>query len=293
MSRTARMGRGLASLIPDSALEVDAVPADRNGLKKIPLDELRRNPEQPREVFDKDKLAELTESIRVHGILSPLVVRKEEGRYILIAGERRMRAAAAAGLTEVPVIIREADEAKVQLELALVENLQRTDLNPLEAARGFRRLVHDYGYTQDQVAKAVGKNRATIANAIRLLNLPEFALAALQDGRITAGHARALLHIADKEDELRAILAKIIAQELNVRQVEKLVKEQVRTPAIIATERRRRENVMEYAEHLFREALQATVSITPRKKGGGKIQIDYADDEELQRLIALVQGEAT
>ncbi|HHO51471.1 MAG TPA: ParB/RepB/Spo0J family partition protein [Deltaproteobacteria bacterium] len=293
MSRPARVGRGLASLIPDSALEVDAVPTDRDTLKKIPLDELQRNPEQPREVFDKDKLAELTDSIRVHGILSPLVVRKGEGRYILIAGERRMRAAAAAGLTEVPVIVREADEAKIQLELALVENLQRTDLNPLEAARGFRRLVHDYGYTQDQVARAVGKNRATIANAIRLLNLPGFALAALQDGRITAGHARALLRIANKEDDLRRILHQIITSELSVRQVEKLVEEQLRAPAIPATEHHHRENVMEYAERLFQEALQVAVSITPRKKGGGRIQIEYSDDEELQRLITLVQGEPT
>ncbi len=290
MSRTARMGRGLASLIPDSALEVDAVPGERDGLQTIPLDDLRRNPEQPRKVFDRDKLAELTESIRIHGILSPLVVRRQGGRYTLIAGERRMRAAAAAGLTEVPVVVREADDPRVQLELALVENLQRADLNPVESARGFRRLVHEHKYTQEQVARAVGKNRATVANAIRLLNLPSFALEALEESTITPGHAKALLRLTDREDVLRSVLEEIVEQGLNVRQAERLAERRAQGPGDAAP---REERSMEYAETLFREALGAAVSITSRKKGGGRIQIEYTDEEELQRLIGLVRGGAT
>ncbi|MBX2797226.1 MAG: ParB/RepB/Spo0J family partition protein [Myxococcales bacterium] len=258
----------------------------------VPLDELRANPEQPREVFSSEELEELAESIRIHGVISPLIVRRQDGRYILIAGERRMRAAALAGLTEVPVVVRDADDSKTQLELALVENLQRSDLDPIESARGFQRLVSEHGYTQDEVAKAVGKNRATIANAIRLLNLPDFVLTAIREGGISAGHARALLPIAEEEDDLRNLLAKVMSQNLNVRQVERIVGDQVRTPPVISTERRRKEHAMEYAEKLLREALHTSVLITPTKKGGGRIQIDYSDAEDLERLIGRLRGEA-
>jgi ParB family chromosome partitioning protein len=161
------LGRGLASLIPDSALEMDELPAERDALRVVPIDEIKPNPEQPREVFAKSELDDLASSIRTHGILSPLVVRREEGRYIVIAGERRLRAAAMAGLTTVPVIVRVAEDRSTQLELALVENLQRADLDPIEAARGFQRLCDEYDYTQDQVAASVGRDRSTIANILR------------------------------------------------------------------------------------------------------------------------------
>ena len=183
MTKPARVGRGLASLIPESALDVAPVPAERDGLRMVPLDELRPNPEQPRQQFGKDDLEELSTSIKTHGIvISPLIVRKHEGRYVVIAGERRMRAAALAGLTEVPVVLREADDAHTQLELALVENLQRADLDPIEAARGFDRLINHHGYTQEQVATAVGKNRATIANSIRLLEPAGFRTGSAPEG---------------------------------------------------------------------------------------------------------------
>lgn len=296
MSKPARVGRGLASLIPDSALEPVAVngapTVERDGLRTVPLDELRPNPEQPRQLFDKDELDDLAGSIKVHGVLSPLIVRRHEGRYIVIAGERRMRAAGLAGLTEVPVIIREADDAHTQLELALVENLQRSDLDPIESARGFERLISQYGYTQEQVATAVGKNRATIANSVRLLNLPEFVLEQIRKGSLSAGHARALLPLADDHEELRKLVSKVIAQNLNVRQIERLVSDNVRTPAVISVERRRKEHAMEYAEKLLREALHTTVAISPKKKGGGRISIDYADAEDLERLIGRLRGEA-
>ncbi len=289
---TRGLGRGLASLIPDSALEGDALPSDRDAPRVVPIDEIRPNPEQPREVFDNERLAELADSIRVHGILSPLVVRRHEGRYIVIAGERRLRAAALAGLSEVPVVLREADEGQAQLELALVENLQRDDLDAVEAAREFQRLIDEYGYTQDQVAKAVGKNRATIANTVRLLKLPDFVIHAMRDGRISAGHGRALLPLADEPEALRRLLARIIGQGLNVRQVERRVAELIRVPAVITADRKRRERTMEYAEKVLRESLHTSVAISPRAKGGGKIVIDYADGEDLERLIGLLRGQA-
>lgn len=282
------LGRGLASLIPDSALELDEVPAERDGIRRVPIDEIRPNPEQPRQVFDKDGLAELAASITAYGVLSPLLVRRVDGRYVVIAGERRLRAAALAGLKDVPVVVREAEAPSRQLELALVENLQRADLDPIEAARGFQRLIDEYGYTQDQVAGAVGKDRSTVANAVRLLKLPEFVLGALRDAKISAGHARAMLPLTEEEDQ-RSVLAKIVVQGLNVRQTERLVGEHVRVPPVLAAEQRQREKVLDYAVKLLQEALHTSVSISPKSGGGGRIVVDYADAEDLERLISLLR----
>ncbi|MEZ4322969.1 MAG: ParB/RepB/Spo0J family partition protein [Myxococcota bacterium] len=281
------LGRGLASLIPDSALDVDALPAERASLRTIPLDEIRPNPEQPRELFDREQLEALAASIRAHGILSPLVVRRHEGRYVLIAGERRFRAAGLAGLSEVPVVVRDADEPSEQLELALVENLQRADLDPIEEGRGYQRLLTEYSYTQEEVARKVGKQRSTVANAVRLLKLPDFALSALRDARITAGHARALLAL-DDEEILRRVLAKVIAQQLSVRQTERLIADQNRAPA---RARVRSQRTLDYATKLLRDSLHTSVAIQPRKKGGGRIVIDYADAEDLERLIHRLRGQ--
>jgi len=289
MSRTPRgLGRGLASLIPDSALDVDVLPPERNALRMVPLDEIRPNPEQPRQVFDQEELESLAASIRAHGVLSPLVVRRSEGRYVLIAGERRLRASALAGLEEVPVVVRDADDPSRQLEVALVENLQRSDLDPIESARGFQRLIDEYGYTQEQVATAVSKNRSTIANLVRLLRLPDFVLDTLREGRITAGHARALLPLTD-EEELRRVLSKILAHGLNVRATERMVAELVRVPSVVKThQRRQRDRTLDYAVKLLQESLHTSVNIKPKKKGG-TIVIDYADAEDLERLIGMLR----
>lgn len=279
------LGRGLAALIPDSALDVDALPADRSALRTVPLDELRPNPEQPRQAFDAEALEGLAASIRQHGVLTPLVVRRHEGRYVIIAGERRFRAAGLAGLTEVPVIVREAPEAAVQLELALVENLQRTDLDPVEEGRGYQRLMDEFGHTQEQVAQKVGKQRSTVANAVRLLKLPDFALQAVRDGRISAGHARALLGLPDEDTQRRA-LAMVVARGLNVRQTEKVVSDHTRQPAPVRANEGSARRTLDYAEKLLRDALHTSVEIKPLAKGGGRIVIDYADAEDLERLIA-------
>jgi len=284
------LGRGLASLIPDSALGGRAHGGDRARVRLVPLDEIQPNPEQPREVFHPDELESLADSIRHHGVLSPLVVRKRGGVYVLIAGERRLRASGLAGLTEVPVLVREADSGREQLELALVENLQRADLDPIEAARGFERLIREFGLTQAEVAGRVGKNRATVANALRLLKLPQFVLTAIRNGQISAGHARALIPITPV-DELRALLAKVIAQRLSVRATEQIVARITKTPSVVrATERQRRDQAFEYATQLLTEALHTSVAIRPLKNGGGRIVIDYADAEDLERLIGQLRG---
>jgi ParB family chromosome partitioning protein len=292
---TPRLGRGFASLIPAEELEPKELPAKREAWKIVPIEEIKLNPEQPRKNFDEAALQELSTSIRAHGVLSPLIVRVSDGRYILIAGERRWRAAARAGLKEVPVVVvKDADSPGRQLELALVENLLRADLDPLEEARGFHRLVEEHGYTQDQVAAAVGKDRTTISNAIRLLRLPEFVLDALQAGRISAGHARAMLPLAD-ENQQRLVLAKIEARGLSVRQTESLVKGLDLSTDLPnePTEPSKKISAFEYAETVLREALHTSVAIKAGARGTGQIIIKYSNAEDLERLISLLQREET
>jgi ParB family chromosome partitioning protein len=286
------LGRGLSSLIPDSALDLGVVPPDRGAPRTVPIDEVRPNPEQPRESFDEQRMAELAASIRRHGMLAPLVTRRHEGRYVLLAGERRLRAAALAGLTEVPVVVRDAEDPGLQLELALVENLQRADLDPIETAKGFQRLVDLYGYSQEQVAEAVGKDRVTVANAIRLLKLPEAALAALRQGRISAGHARALLPLVDDTAELGRVMMLIIARGWSVRLTERAVAARLRSPPSRKNRDRQRAQTLDYAVRLLESSLHTSVAIRPRARGGGRIVIDYADGEDLERLITSLRAAA-
>jgi len=288
MRRAGGLGRGLASLIPDSALDGGVLDQAPPAFRLVPIDEIRVNPEQPRTNFEREALEALAESIRNHGVLSPLVVRRHEGQYVLIAGERRLRAAGLAGLTEVPVIVRDADDGCEQLELALVENLQREDLDPIESALGFQRLMEEYGYTQEQVAVRVGKKRATIANAIRLLRLPENILLSIRQGRISAGHARAMLPISD-ERKLERLLVRIIAQQLSVRGTKALVARMVHEASSPKGSPKKDDGRMDYANQLLSEVLHTSVSIRPRQKGGGRIVIEYADAEDLERLIHFVR----
>lgn len=292
MSRSARLGRGLASLIPDTALDGPA-PSERATLRQVPIDEIVANPEQPREVFDAEELEALADSIRAHGVLTPLVARREEGRYILIAGERRLRASALAGLSEVPVVLRTAVTAREQLELALVENLQRADLDPVETAKGYARLSHEFGLKQDEIAERVGKDRATVANAIRLLKLPDFALDPLRQGAISAGHARALVPLADAPNDLRRVLAQVIAKRWNVRATERAVKALLATPKQVrAVQDDKRAQTFHYATELLQRALAAEVAIKPRTDGGGSIVIQYGNAEDLDRLIQQLRPQA-
>lgn len=286
MSRPTRgLSRGLASLIPDDALVGEPLERASRDLRQVPIDEVVPNPNQPRTAFAADELAALSRSIQAHGVISPLIVRREEGRYVLIAGERRLRAAALAGLSEVPVLVRDATPPDQQLEIALVENLQRADLDPIEAARGFQRLIDVFALTQEQVAARVGRERATVANAVRLLKLPDFVLEAIRAGQISAGHGRALLPIT-AVDALRRTLAKVVSQELSVRATEQLAAEWARNKPAPSAAERSRDQRFDYATRLLQDVLHTSVQIQPKRNGSGRIVIDYADAEHLEALIA-------
>jgi ParB family transcriptional regulator, chromosome partitioning protein len=288
------LGRGLAALIqsevasePPSPVAPTPPPAPQDQLLRLPIDRVIVNPEQPRAAFAPGALEELARSITEHGILNPLLVRRDGAQYILIAGERRLRAARLAGLAEVPVIVRAKDApGVVQLELALIENLQREDLDPIEAALGYQRLVRVYGLSQEEVAQKVGKDRTTVANALRLLKLPEPGRIALTEGRISAGHARALLPLEDP-DVFHTALQTVLVRDLSVRATERLVRELRSAPK----ERSRgADKAIERVSRELTRSLGSKVAVKPRAAGGGRIVIDYHDTAELDRLIGLMRG---
>ena len=219
------LGRGLGALLGDFSEE----PEEKNGLKTLPLHKIEPNPNQPRRDFDDEELEALAESIRQHGIIQPLTVREmPNGYYQIIAGERRWRASRLAELDEVPVVIMEADDRKA-MELALIENLQRQDLNPVEEAQGYDALINRYGMTQEEAAERVGKSRPAVANALRLLSLSQPVLEKLKSGELTAGHARAILQLKTEKKQLEAA-QKITALGLSVRQAELLCKNMGQEP---------------------------------------------------------------
>lgn len=288
MSRVSTLGRGLAALIPSDILDTSDTP--RGALRLVPLDQIKPNPEQPRIAFSGPALEELAESIRAHGILTPLLVRRDErGGYVLIAGERRLRASGLAGMSEVPVWVREDVGTREQLELALVENLQREDLDPIETAESYRRLVDEFGMTQEAVARRVGKDRATVANAIRLLKLPEFVLEEVRSSKISAGHAKALLALND-EGQMKVALAEVVARDLSVRATERLVAGLLR-PIKREPSLGKAGPLLGVQDQLTR-ALGARVRIEARPRGArGKIVIEYHSAEELNRLISQLASE--
>ncbi len=277
------LGRGLAALIPDDLVS-DTPVYDGDRIVEASLAEIIPNPEQPRVSFCEETLRELSQSIDEHGVLQPLIVRRgENGGYILIAGERRFRAAGLAGLKKVPVVVRDNMDSAIQLELALVENLQREDLNPIDGAKGYLRLAEKYGYTQEQISAKVGKDRATVANAMRLLKLPEEVLGLISSSRLSAGHGKALLGVSKKSD-LRRLVAQVLTGGLSVRATERLVKSL--SPSFRrATSEREPDKVLAYASDMLTRSLSTQVKISGRAKGGGKIVIDYHSNEDLERLL--------
>jgi ParB family chromosome partitioning protein len=281
----APLGRGLAALIPDEVLHLPEVKAP-GGIRKVRLDQIRPNPEQPRITFSEGALEQLAESIRSHGVITPLLVRRDDrGQgYVLIAGERRLRASGLAGLEEVPVFIRDDVDGRDQLELALVENIQREDLDPIETAQAYHRLVDEFGLTQAEVARRVGKDRATVANAIRLLKLPDFALSELRTGRISAGHGKALLALSDDE-QLRRALTEVLEKDLSVRATERLCSTLLRAGGGARKNPANSPLALRLGEQLTR-SLGTKVKVEPRARGQrGRIVIDYFSREELDRLM--------
>lgn len=275
------LGRGLEALIPGAARpSATAIPEPTEvvATAEVAIDSIRPNPWQPRLEFDEEALAELVASVKTQGVIQPLLVRAaSDGGYELIAGERRLRAAERAGLDRVPVVVREVSDAE-SLELALIENIQRDDLSPLEEANAYRRLVDEFGLTQDQVAERVGKSRPTVANTLRLLRLPGSIREDLARGRLTAGHARVLLAIEDPEGQLRAA-RQILARQLSVRETERLA------PRPRASAKATTQDVHRLAlERDLATALGTRVRVRPRGRGG-RVEIEYYSNEELQGLV--------
>lgn len=273
------LGMGLAALLgePDSASS-GAGPSTAMGMRMVPIELLTPSPLQPRHLFDEAELEALAQSLRQKGVLQPLVVRpRGEGGYEIVAGERRWRAAQKASIHELPAIIRQLTDAEV-LELALVENLQRQDLGPLEEAVAYRRLIDEFGNGQEEVAEIVGKSRSHVANTLRLLALPEEVRAMVEDGRLTAGHARALLAASDPV----AFAALVVDRDLNVRQTEALVKRPA-PPKTPAGHKARSPDLGETEERLAR-SLGLAVSIQPRRRGG-VLTIRYGDLDQLESLM--------
>jgi ParB family chromosome partitioning protein len=270
------LGRGLEALIPAPEPRQDAIAS------VAPIHSIRPNPKQPRQKFGDEAINELTESIRRHGILQPLLVRRDNDHgFELIAGERRLRAAQRAGVDSVPIVIHEVSDAEM-LEVALIENLQREDLSPIEEAIGYQRMMDEFAHTQEEVAKRVGKDRSTIANAVRLLALPAAIQDEVERGSISAGHARALLGTKSEAQKLE-LAKRIVSEKLTVRQTERLAKKGGR-PLADAEQRA--------TEERLTQALGTRVRIVPRRNGAGRIEIEYYSLEELNGLVDRLGGTA-
>ena len=270
------LGRGLSSLLGDSSTKID--------INKVSIKDLTRNKLQPRKHFDKESLVELTNSIKEQGVIQPIVVRPNkllEGKYEIIAGERRWLASQNAGLHEIPVVILNVDDVK-SLEFAIVENIQRQDLNSIEEARGYRRLVDDFNYNQEKLSQFISKSRSYIANSLRLLSLPEDVLLMVERGNLSAGHARTLIGLNNSVD----IAKKIIQKKLSVRQSEIFVKQfQDKKFKLIS---QKDSNVLDLQKDL-EEKTGLNVSINNKKNNSGVISFEYRDLEQLDKLISIIK----
>ena len=281
MSPRRGLGKGLGALIPLTDESAD-------GLRQVPVSAIEANPRQPRTAMDAEALAELAASIEEHGLIQPLVVTQQgPERYQLIAGERRLQAARMAGLATVPVVVKDASPQEV-LELALVENIQRADLNPLEEAVAFQQLVEEFGLTQEQVAERVGKSRVAVTNTLRLLRLPAEVKQALAEGAIREGHARALLALPTPEAQVAA-LKTVTTKALSVRQTEELVR-RLRAEPQPPKPKSRPSPENEALELEFRDTLGTKVDLYRNRKGRGRLVIHFYSEEELQTIYDIIVG---
>ena len=280
--RRKTLGRGLSALLPGKEGE------PRPGAREAELASLHPNPLQPRTDFDPRGLAELAESIRVNGIVQPIVVSpRPAGGYTILAGERRFRAAKEAGLARVPIVVRDAPSDRERLELALVENIQREDLNPMESAAAYGRLREEFKLTQEQIAERVGKERSTVANSLRLLKLPAQVRDMIRAGALTAGHAKALISLPSADDQVR-LAEEIARRDLSVRQAERRASAMAGAGPRVKREKPRDPFTRDAEEKLSRR-LRARVRLERRKRGG-RIEIDFGSEEDLIRLYELLMG---
>lgn len=283
MAKKSGLGKGLGLLVG----EADAETAGMRSDSVVPIDKITPNKDQPRKLFKVDELAELADSIKQNGILQPLLVRKRGSGYEIVAGERRYQAAKAAGLTEVPVVIREISDDDV-FKLALIENLQRSDLSPIEEARGYKQLLMDKGLTQEELAKALSKSRSAITNTIRLLDLPEEVQKYVEEGQLSAGHARAILAVPQEEARIR-LAEKVIQEKLSVRQTESLA------PLFSVSVEQERPRSAPQPQYFKRAARQLRLALDTNVKvknvrGKNKIEIEFGSEEQLARIVDLLAG---
>ncbi len=272
------LGKGLGALITSA-------DSENTGVREMRINEIEPNAGQPRKYFNDDKLAQLAESIKLHGIVQPLIVKREEDTYKIVAGERRWRAARIAGLETVPVIIKDLSSKQV-MEIALIENIQREDLNPIEEAEAYERLISEFGMTQEDISLAVGRSRPAIANSVRLLTLQDKLKSLVINGDLSSGHARALLSIEDNALQIKAS-EEIINKGLNVRETEKLVKRVLSKKEKRATKKLDEEYLA--IEDRFREIFGTKVRIV-RSNKSGKIMIEYYSMDELERIVELIES---
>lgn len=287
------LGKGLDSLIPENKSVKPAVKPEKaeesvkTGEQMLKINQVEPNREQPRKHFEEDALLELADSIKQYGVLQPLLVRKRKDYYEIIAGERRWRAAKLAGVKEVPVIIKEYTEQQA-VEIALIENIQRENLNPIEEAMAFKKLLTEFNLKQDEVAERVSKSRTAVTNSMRLLKLGEKVQQMIIDDMITTGHARALLAIDDEEQQY-LLATKIFDEKLSVRETEKLIKS-LKNPKKQVKVVKTVENAFVYDElaEKMKRVLGTKVSISPKGNGKGKIEIEYYSDDELERMFEMI-----
>ncbi len=277
------LGRGLDAILIDNDEQ-----KEQNGVSIVRISEVEPNPDQPRKSFENEALEALAESISQHGIIQPIVVRPRDGMYMIVTGERRWRAARMAGLSEVPVMIIEADDKKAA-ELALVENIQRKDLNPVEEAQAYADLIEEYSYTQEEISKKVGRSRSSIANSLRLLDLPDAVLEKLAQGELSEGHAKVLLSIKDAE-KLEKAAETVISRELSVRETEKLVK------ALNETKEEPEVRIVYDVDHTkaLEQKVQSIIGHRVKIVQNGKkssINIGFSDNDDLEKILTLLCGE--
>lgn len=289
------LGKGLEALFPSN---VDITTLSGNVSREtgekiieLKLNEIEPDRNQPRKTFDNDKLEELTESIKAHGVLQPIIVAKKDDYYQIVAGERRWRASKKAGLKTIPVIVRDYDEKKTR-EVSLIENLQRQDLNALDTAKAIRELMEEHSLTQEQLAKTLGKSRSSIANTLRILNLDERVQNLVQEGRLSEGHARTLASIESPQKQYKLAM-EIVNLDLSVRDAENMAKTEKEDQKKRATEKPKKKSQLEVIykdlENRLKKALGTKVSFKPQTKSKGKIVIDYYSDEELERILEVLE----
>lgn len=276
MAKKAALGKGLNALFTETAAESGSEPE-----ASLPIASIVTNPDQPRKSFDETQLSELSDSIKQNGVLQPILVRKKGDMYEIVAGERRYQASKLAGLKEIPAIVRDIDDAEV-FQLALIENLQRSDLTPIEEARGYRQLLDTKGLTQEGLAKILSKSRSAIANTLRLMDLPQEVQDMMEEGQITAGHARAILAVPTEEGRIK-LAQKVVSENLTVRQTENLA------PLFSVTrdEIKPKNPAPQYfkrAARTLRQALDTTVKVK-QVRGKNKIEIEFKDEDDLIRII--------